>query len=695
MTRGLKTTTGRKGVRVVRRLFSLAGFMGVIFSAAPAWSIQMDPVPIGTLDTIDGSGVVAGWAFDEDVPEASISVHFYIEGNVFIGDAIANGSRPDVNLVHNVTGDHGFVWKMPSQYRDGIAHELFVYAINIGNGSSNPLLSNAPKTFMLNPPSGTITVTSTPSGARVWYRVNSGEWTDSGTETPHTWSGIPVGNYDITLKKKGYADAVVPAAPLTEGGNLTLYGTLKVLPLAHVKHFGMVHSSEASFPEVAALDSINLAMVGAESDFDRISSSGKKAIMSLQEIFFSSNTVIPDPGRTFPERADYVLRGDHVSRWKSFVQKNNLLAHTQKIGGFYLVDEPYWNNLTYEDIQAAAWLVKQDFPTTPIAIVEAYPVLDHQNGADLRVPNMVDWVGFDKYNIRHPASDPSIVANLAEIKSKLTPKQRIIFIGDAFWSPTLHGANGITQEDMVDVFTEQIELVRAEPLVVAFVNFLWDTPLDVPEALGAGKLPLSVRETYASVGRNILANPVGDRVSPIVSITAPIQGALVAETSSVNIEVNVQDETALGGVEFYVNGGWIGTSLSSPFRWTFMANTYGVGTHRVEAIAYDAEGNSRLSAPVSITVQKTVSVANARSYPSPFKSGQGVDTITFDRIPEDSTLRVFSIDGRLVKTLPTSHPGVVQWDVTNDGGSPVASGVYTVLIEKDGSTKSMKVIVQR
>ena len=136
---------------------------GILFSWSPLWAA----LPIGTLDSIDGSGVVAGWALDQDIPSQSISVHFYIEGGVYIGQGIANLSRPDVNQAFNVTGNHGFVWTIPNQYRDGKAHQLFVYAINVPLDNNNPLLWSAPRSFTLAPPGGTIAVSSTPREARI------------------------------------------------------------------------------------------------------------------------------------------------------------------------------------------------------------------------------------------------------------------------------------------------------------------------------------------------------------------------------------------------------------------------------------------------------------------------------------------------------------------------------------------------
>lgn len=98
--------------------------------------------PQGAVDDLT-CDKVRGWAFDPDEPGKSISVHVYING-VF-GTLGAEGydlgptsvDRPDVNSVKGITGIHGFDWPLPAKYRDGKAHDIFVYAID-SQGGNNP-----------------------------------------------------------------------------------------------------------------------------------------------------------------------------------------------------------------------------------------------------------------------------------------------------------------------------------------------------------------------------------------------------------------------------------------------------------------------------------------------------------------------------------------------------------------------------
>jgi hypothetical protein len=74
-------------------------------------------------------------------------------------------------------------------------------------------------------------------------------------------------------------------------------------------------------------------------------------------------------------------------------------------------------------------------------------------------------------------------------------------------------------------------------------------------------------------------------------------------------------------------------------------------------------------------------------YPDPWRSDQHAGhPITFDEMAAGSTVKIFTVSGHLVKTLSAS-PGVVTWDLTNDSGDQVASGIYLYVVTAPGSPK--------
>ena len=103
----------------------------------------------GSIDVVSALGKLNGWAGDSLNPNSSLTVEFYIDGakgsGVLMGSTVANlpGGR--------VSGNHGYIFYIPSRYRDGTAHQVFAYAIN-ENGQEVPL-SGSPKTVYTYSPS--------------------------------------------------------------------------------------------------------------------------------------------------------------------------------------------------------------------------------------------------------------------------------------------------------------------------------------------------------------------------------------------------------------------------------------------------------------------------------------------------------------------------------------------------------------
>ena len=73
-------------------------------------------------------------------------------------------------------------------------------------------------------------------------------------------------------------------------------------------------------------------------------------------------------------------------------------------------------------------------------------------------------------------------------------------------------------------------------------------------------------------------------------------------------------------------------------------------------------------------------LSQAKAYPVPYKSTSGVPFITFSGLTANTTIRIFTTDGRRVQTL-TSDGSNVNWLLTNMKNERVASGVYFYRVE--------------
>jgi aryl-phospho-beta-D-glucosidase BglC (GH1 family) len=111
--------------------------------------------PEGSLDEITVDGVVRGWTLDQDAPTMSSSVKIYINGPVGVGKLLTTQTtqypRTDVNDYFATTGRHGFWYMIPEEYRDSLAHNLYIYGVDHTSPQSLALLTGAPATYTMSP----------------------------------------------------------------------------------------------------------------------------------------------------------------------------------------------------------------------------------------------------------------------------------------------------------------------------------------------------------------------------------------------------------------------------------------------------------------------------------------------------------------------------------------------------------------
>jgi hypothetical protein len=91
-----------------------------------------------------------------------------------------------------------------------------------------------------------------------------------------------------------------------------------------------------------------------------------------------------------------------------------------------------------------------------------------------------------------------------------------------------------------------------------------------------------------------------------------------------------------------------------------------------------------------------VDVSASYAYPVPFKPSLGQRSINFINLPSDVTVRIFSMDGDLVRVLHDFRgDGILKWDVTDESGKPLKSDVFFYTIESAEQIKSGRLLVVR
>jgi chitodextrinase len=95
---------------------------------------------------------------------------------------------------------------------------------------------------------------------------------------------------------------------------------------------------------------------------------------------------------------------------------------------------------------------------------------------------------------------------------------------------------------------------------------------------------------------------VPDTTRPSVSITSPAANATVSGT--ITVTASATDNVGVVGVQFKYNGANLGSEdTSAPFAATAYTTSVPNGTYTLKAVARDAAGNMRTSAPITIRVR--------------------------------------------------------------------------------------------
>ena len=92
-------------------------------------------------------------------------------------------------------------------------------------------------------------------------------------------------------------------------------------------------------------------------------------------------------------------------------------------------------------------------------------------------------------------------------------------------------------------------------------------------------------------------------------------------------------------------------------------------------------------------------LASVKAYPNPWQPGTGGAhdraSMKFDNLAADTSIRIYNVAGELVRDLPSSSVGFVEWDGKNGDGKRVSSGVYFARLKSGGLDRIIKIAVER
>jgi regulation of enolase protein 1 (concanavalin A-like superfamily) len=167
---------------------------------------------------------------------------------------------------------------------------------------------------------------------------------------------------------------------------------------------------------------------------------------------------------------------------------------------------------------------------------------------------------------------------------------------------------------------------------------------------------------------------------PVVSLTAPAGGATFTAPASITVGATASDpENRLSRVEFYAGSTRIGSLTAAPFQvaWSSVA----AGTYSLTAVAFDLDGGSATSVPVTIDVssaanQRPTVGLTAPSTGATFTAPATIALAASASDPDGSVAKVEFYAGSTLLGTDTTAPYTFSWTGVPAGSYTVKAIVY-------------------
>ncbi len=135
-----------------------------------------------------------------------------------------------------------------------------------------------------------------------------------------------------------------------------------------------------------------------------------------------------------------------------------------------------------------------------------------------------------------------------------------------------------------------------------------------------------------------------------------------------------------------VESGPVATNPGEPTTWRIPSDL-------ISGIVYNwriSADNQVWTAPISFSA-----FLDIHPYPNPFKTSMGHSIVTFTNLSDDSNISIATITGEIVFDVSGIGPGEWVWDVKNNDGNDVVSGVYLFHVGFPTGTAAGKLMIIR
>jgi len=177
------------------------------------------------------------------------------------------------------------------------------------------------------------------------------------------------------------------------------------------------------------------------------------------------------------------------------------------------------------------------------------------------------------------------------------------------------------------------------------------------------------------VGSGVATAYVSNDLSiPFTVLTSPVAYTVVSGT--IELAATATDDIGVERVEFYVDGGTlIGTDTTPPYVVAWDATTVPDGYHLVRSRAYDGDGHSSDSAPVTLLFKADPTPpTTALTAPAAGSVVSGAVQLAADAADNKAVTEVkFYLDGTILLGAATASPYLASWSTAG-----VANGVHAL-----------------
>jgi hypothetical protein len=164
--------------------------------------------------------------------------------------------------------------------------------------------------------------------------------------------------------------------------------------------------------------------------------------------------------------------------------------------------------------------------------------------------------------------------------------------GTSFSSPIVAGLVALMMSVNPSLSHEEIK-----ELLLQTADDLGDLGYDI--YYGYGRI-----NAYEAVLGASGTSPHPDITPPTVQITSPEDGDIVS--GDITVSVNASDDVGVKEVFLFVDSGFFGRDIATPYSFSLDTNQFSNGPHTLQAVAYDAAGNIGWSELVGVIVDNVV-----------------------------------------------------------------------------------------